>query len=329
MFGSRWTAVRIDHLASTTGVRVICVDRWEVLSQTHANVTDLPLFCRPGMGGSTNCHPKVRIDVWLETVRALLSALDVQHVSILSHSAGTMYAFNTVYRLRDILDPQRPYMAMIAPWVHSDHSNVTLTYLASKIPTGLFGSWNAIARLINTRVAPTLNWSSGIVSSSASLFQTESGTGEASNLKLGELYGVSEEVGKYIDQLKWKWFLAETTTAGNEEALLCLRKSGYDDWGVCDDYESFVRQLAKQEQECRSAHDGTPKLKVDTFFAESDALVGEGGQQYFEQCWEQDGVAEAISFSSATLPGTDHDTALMDLKKGALKTVFERIAGQD
>ncbi|KAK4547187.1 hypothetical protein LTR36_001408 [Oleoguttula mirabilis] len=307
MFGSRWFAILIDHLAATTGVRVICVDR-------------------PGMGGSTPVPLNIRIDVWLETVPAFLSALGVQHVSLLSHSAGTMYAFNTIYQLRDILDPRRPYLAIIAPWVHNEHSHVTLLTLASKIPAGLFSSWNGIVRLVQTRVAPTASWSGGILSSAANLFRAETGTIHSAELSPGDKYGVSEEVGECIDKLQLNWLLAESTTAGNDEALLCLKKAGAN-WGVCEDYEDYVRRLAEQER--RLKHEGTANLKIDTFFAASDVMIGQGGQQYFERCWREGEVADAIDFGSTILPETDHDSALADLKKGALKQVFERIARHD
>ena len=65
------------------------------------------------MGGSTPVPQKIRIQVWLETVPVLLRILNVEKVSILSHSAGTLYALNTIYHLRDILDPEAPYVALI------------------------------------------------------------------------------------------------------------------------------------------------------------------------------------------------------------------------
>ena len=66
-----------------------------------------------------------RIDTWLETVPAILKLLDVQHVSLMSHSAGTTYCLNTLYHFRDILDPARPYVTMIGTsysnvlWLHA------------------------------------------------------------------------------------------------------------------------------------------------------------------------------------------------------------------
>lgn len=65
------------------------------------------------MGGSTPVPLKDRMSVWLETVPAFLKHLDIKYVNLLSHSAGTLYCLNTLYYLRDILDPDRPYVAMI------------------------------------------------------------------------------------------------------------------------------------------------------------------------------------------------------------------------
>lgn len=55
----------------------------------------------------------IRVQVWLETVPALLKRLNVEHVSLLCHSAGTIYALNTLFSLRNILDPHAPYAAFI------------------------------------------------------------------------------------------------------------------------------------------------------------------------------------------------------------------------
>lgn len=94
LFGSRYINIMFDNLAKAAGVRVICVDR-------------------PGMGGSTRVPHKQRIRVWLETVPVLLEHLQVQHVSLISHSAGTLYALNTLDQLPHILDPKMPFVAFM------------------------------------------------------------------------------------------------------------------------------------------------------------------------------------------------------------------------
>jgi len=65
------------------------------------------------MGGSTPVLLKIRMKVWLEAVPAVLQKLGIQHVSLFSHSAGTMYALVTLVHLRSILDPKAPYIAFL------------------------------------------------------------------------------------------------------------------------------------------------------------------------------------------------------------------------
>jgi pimeloyl-ACP methyl ester carboxylesterase len=67
----------------------------------------------PGMGGSTPVALDQRIEVWLEIVPALLKHLDIQRVSLMCHSAGTIYLLNTLYRFPEILDPKAPFVALI------------------------------------------------------------------------------------------------------------------------------------------------------------------------------------------------------------------------
>jgi hypothetical protein len=54
--------------------------------------------------------------VWLETVPFLLKHLNIQYVSLVCHSAGTLYLLNTLYYLRDILHPQHPYVGTIGKY---------------------------------------------------------------------------------------------------------------------------------------------------------------------------------------------------------------------
>lgn len=83
-------------------------------------VMDIDDLHRPGMGGSTPVPLSQRVHVWLETAPALLEALNVKHVSLLTHSAGTIYTLNTLYHLRHILDPQRPFVAFMGMWAFLD-----------------------------------------------------------------------------------------------------------------------------------------------------------------------------------------------------------------
>jgi pimeloyl-ACP methyl ester carboxylesterase len=55
----------------------------------------------------------MRMPVWLETVPALLRAVQVKHVALVTHSAGTMYTLNTLLQHRGILDAKTPYVAYL------------------------------------------------------------------------------------------------------------------------------------------------------------------------------------------------------------------------
>ena len=287
------------------------------LPSVESNLADAR---RPGMGGSTPVPLKVRMKVWLESVPALLQKLDVQHVSLLCHSAGTIYGLNTLYYLRDFLDPDRPLINIIGPWVHNEHSHATLMNLASRLPTNMLDSWHSVNKFINEQIVPAASWSGGVVSSITGLFSNSTDSND-----LAEKYGTSKEVAKEIERLEIKYLFAEDTTASDEEAKLCLKKEGSDTWMACADYRAYVTSLAKQEQERRVSNPRESKLKVQVYYAESDIMIGKGGQKYFEECWKQDDVSQVIDFDSQELPGTNHDSALFDPKKGALKSIFEEI----
>ena len=67
----------------------------------------------PGMGNTAEVPIDQRIPIWLELVPKLLSHLSIDHVALLSHSSGTIYLLNTLYHCRDILHPERPYVAFL------------------------------------------------------------------------------------------------------------------------------------------------------------------------------------------------------------------------
>jgi pimeloyl-ACP methyl ester carboxylesterase len=74
---------------------------------------------RPGFGGSSAVALNKRVQTWLEIVPAVLKHMKVEHVALLSHSAGTIYAFNTAVRLSHLLYPGRPFMACLGTYCFS------------------------------------------------------------------------------------------------------------------------------------------------------------------------------------------------------------------
>lgn len=52
--------------------------------------------------------------VWVEAVPVLLQRLNVKHVAMITHSAGTMYTLNTLFHHRSLLGPKAPYVACMS-----------------------------------------------------------------------------------------------------------------------------------------------------------------------------------------------------------------------
>jgi hypothetical protein len=201
--------------------------------------------------------------------------------------------------------------------------------LASKIPSPVIDYLSPLQGFVMSKVAPTLSFSGGLISSSAALLGSKPDANaevQAGSIEdAAEKYGVDLETAKLISSYAVRFNLAEDKTAGNEEAKLCLMKGGSASWGVLADYEACVRSIA--DAEVATSEDGQVKrLRVDASFAASDLLIGKGGQEYFEKCWRQEGMAGKVDFDSHICEGTDHDSVLVDFRLGSLKKVFGRIA---
>ncbi|USW47684.1 Putative alpha/Beta hydrolase [Septoria linicola] len=305
MFGNRYFCLSFDKVARENGVRVICIDR-------------------PGTGGSTAVPIKQRINVWLETVPQLLRHLAVDKVSLLSHSAGTIYLLNTLYHLRSILDEGRPYAALLAPWVSQKHSNMTLLTAASKLPDAAFSGWSGLVGFINNNLAPMGSWSGGIVASSLSLFQAQPGVDEVGEASAQVKYGTDLVTANVIESLHAKYAWAEGMTGANDEARLCLA-GGKGLWGSCEDFGEYIELLSAQERASQSEQGTNSKLKVQVFFAGSDNMIGKEGQAYFESCWQQQCVDGVIDYTSTQLVDRSHETIVMDYEKGGIVRVFQHI----
>jgi hypothetical protein len=286
----------------------------------------------PGMGNSTDVALSQRVSTWIETVPRLLAHLDIQHVSLASHSAGTIYLFNTLYHCRDILYPEKSMVSLlgmlhfhsvlsildgriptpssrsnhtIAPWVDPAKSGITSMKMAQYIPTPAFKLWNRIPRLFLANDGSATATSGAMIAKLSASFPSKSGDDQAQNrLHIAQNYGLDLDQQKEIDSLMMQGMFKENTVGSNSEAMQCLRKEP-DTWGKCEDYKVFVRELVELER----GRGGAP-LKVQVFFAESDSMIGRKGQDYVETCWHQmdDGDLGTIEFDSRVIPGTDHDS---------------------
>lgn len=206
--------------------------------------------------------------------------------------------------------------------------------LAAKLPTPFLDSVAPLQGFLNSKVNPALSFSGGLVSSSMAFFSSppkegadDSEPSPGSVEDAADKYSVDVETAKAMRLLAVRFGRAEETKAANEEAKLCLQKGERADWGVGDDYMALVRSIAEREAAASTEGDGAAcKLEVDACFAGSDVMIGKGGQEYFNTCWGQDGVAARVSFKSRTFDATNHDTVLVDFRRGALKSCLESAA---
>ncbi|KAL6892037.1 Alpha/Beta hydrolase protein [Trichoderma evansii] len=309
MFGSRYIGAILDPIARKFGVRVLVADR-------------------PGMGHSTEVPLSSRVSTWIRMVPLLLAHLDIKHVSLVSHSAGTIYLLNTLHHHRDILYPDRPCIALFAPWVDPAHSKVTSMQMMQYIPAQAFAVWHHIAPLLAT--------SGVVVNKASSLLTSSTGSSgqdtpqERNRQKLAVEYDVPRDFQIELESLLGKKITEENTVGANSEALLCARKGKGWSWGECDDYATFVETLARAERQKHQLSSNTEshsKLKIRAYFAENDVMVGVGGQKYMEECWErgENGLNDVLDFDSATITGTDHDSVVQSIE--VLEKVFTDAGG--
>ncbi|KAJ5543499.1 hypothetical protein N7535_005923 [Penicillium sp. DV-2018c] len=286
MYSSRYIGICLHAIADKCGVRVVVVDR-------------------PGMGNSTDVALAQRVSAWIETVPRLLAHLNIQHVSLASHSAGTIYLLNTLYHCRDILRPDKPMATLLAPWVDPAKSGITTMKMAQYIPTPAFKLWHHIPRLFLQEGSPIAMSGAAVAKFSANL-PSKSNDNQAKNRRyIAEKYALTVDQQKEIDSAMMQAMFQEDTVGSNSEALQCLRKEA-NTWGNCEDYEVFVRELVEVER----ARDGPP-LRVKVFFGESDSMIGKKGQDYFEETWGQTrggDLGGVVEFESTTVAGTDHDS---------------------
>ena len=226
----------------------------------------------------------------------------------------------------------RELTALLAPYAPLTISGATLPTLLSKLPVGMLDSWADLNTFINNKIMPTTSWSSGLLSSAASVFPSSAstdlpGTEVSPSMTQIERYGVDKETAKAIDSLLMKYRFAEDTHGINDEAKLCLGKCDNADWGEAQDYAACIRSIAQKERTLQQQDTRRAKLKVEAVFSGSDVMIGKRGQEYFEQSWQHDEFRECLDFSTKTYPKANHDSLVIDYEKGALRNVFKSIAG--
>ncbi|THY13804.1 hypothetical protein D6D01_08267 [Aureobasidium pullulans] len=299
MGASRLLLYRVDALAKKEGVRVMFIDR--------DGDTDFVWF-RPGVGGSTPVPLDQRVQVWLEAVPAVLEHLDVKTISLLSHSAGAIYAINTLLLLPHLLHPQHPFAALLTPWVHPSHSSAPLMQVVDKLPSSLVGSLHHITSFIGGYIAPSIQFSSGMMGIV---------TDDLAEDECMSCYGMSSKTWAEVCKLQGKYVRLEDMSGISADANLCMQKDSKD-WGT---YTSLPTTISSLQQ--RYPRQLRP-LTIRTYFAASDQIIGKGGQVYFEECWKKGNAQGQVDFGVKSVRGTDHDSITL-VEKSCLGEVFGEI----
>jgi len=218
-----------------------------------------------------------------------------------------------------------PYVGLLAPWVTPDHSKVALMSAAGYVPGSLIANhWNSLclgmASFFQGKVGPVVAGSSGAISTVASLFKHDEAVVETSEeaQRYFEAYGRSKTEMDKINALRLQYMRVEDSTGSNDEALLCLKKHDVGVWGACENYETFVPDLAK----VFSAQQDPSKLKIQAYFAVDDIMIGKGGQKYFNACFSKEACGQYIDYESSTVDGVNHET-IGDPTKGVLEKLYE------
>ncbi|KAJ6780835.1 hypothetical protein PWT90_00522 [Aphanocladium album] len=299
LFASRYIGVSLDALAKHLGVRILTIDR-------------------PGFGSSTKVPVEKRVDIWVEMVPLLLAHLNIPHITIVSHCAGTVYALNLLYRARGLLNPERPLSVLLAPWVDPQHSKVAIMQAAQYIPGPAYSLFNGISRFAARGMMTTVSSSEAVFNAFGMGKRSEEeeravrSWSQENSLKLEKECGLSTKMQGALQLQTLEHIFAETTAGSSDEARHCARKSAPGSWGKADDYGVFVKELAEQERS-RKENDAdeasVTKLRIMAFFAETDHIVGEGGRKYVEKCWRSptNEFDDAFEFSAKTIAGSGHD----------------------
>lgn len=113
----------------------------------------------------------------------------------------------------------------------------------------------------------------------------------------------------------------------SQDTLLCLKKGGVS-WGLYDDLPASIGMLCEQEKrrivamESQSTPNERNRLKYRALFSETDALIGNGGRRYFENCWRDASVNGSIDYDSTVVLSATHDTIMSPQHELGLPTVL-------
>ena len=207
--------------------------------------------------------------------------------------------------------------------------------LAQRIPAPAFQYWNKLLGCFAHTLPSAFHASSGALGSIVGTRSTSRTTDSAAmgtspvtereSQFLGA-YGMNEESFNRLNGAVFGRIVAEDTTGVNEEALLCLKKGPVGLWGTCEDMAQYARDLVDAEKQRRTECPQEPPLQVRVFFAESDRMVGQEGQRYFDKCFHEAPDPGGVVQYTSTVTEADHDN-IISTHVGVLTRIFHEIHG--
>lgn len=287
----------------------------------------------------------------------LLAHLNVEHVSLASHSGGVLYALNTLITYPHLLHPKTPFATFFAPWVHHSHTGVLSMSATELLPAPLIGKFGSVARFVNSNIMPVAGFSSGLLNGVKNslpsspavppvLIDPNAPPQSDSAASDGVLDLHNPEVVEEVRELIMTYVFAESTDGASADAQLFLKRPHTTTWCMpglpWSDLDSFIPLLEALIEREKQQNDATRKWAVDVYHAESDNMVGEKGGKFFDKCWRAyhgsvayPGASQLaptateqqdkdIEYRSEVVPGTDHNY-LMNPAFGASEKWLKRV----
>jgi len=267
---------------------------------------------------------------------ALLAHLGIEHVSLACHSGGTVYGLDFALHHPEVLHPERPYIAIAAPWIRPMHTSSSLMSVVQTFPPGMLKQTDKLVKFITNYAAPSVGYVSGL--SSATMKKLRSAPEPIPSISSSATQeGTDQEQVELERRLQtglFKRIHAENIYGVSTDAMVLMQKDGDGQstaslgWGDWGDYDGLVPRLAEQlRARGFGGSDNRLRLRVDMFYAESDIMVGDGGTKgpkWFDALWTD---TDVFDYRSTTTEGTNHDE-IWDLKSGITRRVLECVGSR-
>ncbi|KAF4987758.1 hypothetical protein FGRMN_10182 [Fusarium graminum] len=284
-----------DELAKKNHVRIVVMDR-------------------PGFGGTDPVKLDQRPFICRKMTLALLQHLGIKHVSVASHSGGTIYALDMLLHHPEILHPERSYIAIGAPWILPSRSSLWSPKLIQSLPNSLLGQADKVIGFVAGTLGPAFAPSAVIGEIIKGSFGPGTGSSDVSSPDAALEESLEARLFSFLQSESIKGF-------SDESQFLMQKAEGISGWGDWLDYDDLMPKLAEALEKANR------KLTVEIFYGEQDSMIGAHGTcgtKWLDSCWEEDQIKEVVAYKSKVVTGTNHDT-IWSIRRGVPEEVLKKI----